>query len=672
MTLRLLLIPAAATLTAVFFFASAGAQGFRLGNWGGSLEGLVDFDRQHTETGGSQKSTVERTRTEEKLTLRNTGAYIFDPRLVTFSLGGTFGLSQERSTTDDIDLSREGTLGGYDAFATIFSERNTSLNLFSNWNKSIESRELAGQTDILSQNMGGSLFLRGLYIPSTLSFRQEYRKDESRTGTFVSRREDRRNTFTYEGQRGWVDSELDARYEFVDLSDKVFPNLGFESHEGNLNYSLDFGTELNWHWDSRLRGFKRTGVADLTTLNLNELLRIDHSERLGTAYRYFLTDTDTPGGETTTQTLGFSLDHRLYESLNTALGLDATFEDLPGGNKDILDSRLDFAYNKRLPREGLLTAGLGGSLKYEDNEFAVTETFVSQETHTAATPFALPIDLRNPFVVTSSVVVTKMAVGPLPAGCLPAPGPPTPLVLGRDYTLSAAGDITNIVPVPCSGIAPGINPGDTIAVDYSFTVSPSLTFTTKTWRANLSVNYGWIRPFFFHEQTEQDYISGRDSQFLEDRRSDTLGVELRYDGQRLRGSLVAEGERLKSRRQAYDTFRLRQFLGMTILPQLRLTVNASETFSEFSRPRRQSRTILAGGPTLTYAFRASLFAEAFARVDYLRDTLIPTERTLETGLRARWLFRKLEVSPTLEFFDRKRGDTDTEEYRVILRIVRRF
>lgn len=654
-----------------FLTAPAQAEVFRPGTWEGAIEAVVDFTRQDVRTGRSPQTSIESRRTEERLTLRNVGASLYDPRLATFSLGGTFGLSQERLRTESGSASREGTLWGYDAFASVLPEQPYSLNLFANRNQAFLSRELAGRSEIQTESRGTTIFGRRLPIPSILSLRQELQEEESRTGDVVARRDERRNIITYEGQRGWIDSEMDLRYEFVDSSDRAVPDLSFRSHEGSLNYSLDFGSELNWRWDSRLRAFTRAGVADLTTATADELLRIDHTERLRTEYRYFLTHTDTPGGATTIHTGTFSLRHRLYESLTTTLGADASFQSLPGGQKERYRGRLDLAYTKRLPGEGRLVAGLGGGFEYEDDRFGVTETFIPQESHTAASPFALPIPLNNPFVVTASVVVTKVALGPLPAGCAAFSVPRT-LTEGMDYTLRTVGDVTEIVPVACSLTSAGINPGDTIAVDYRFSVSPSLTFTTVTWRADLSLDYRWIRPFFVHEQTEQTLVSGRDGRFLDDQRSDTVGTELRYDGQRLRGSILGEAQRFTSRRLAFDTARAKQFLALTILPELTLNLSGDQAFTDFSNPEGRETRTLAGRATLTYLFNAGLLADAFGGIRNLNDTLLPDERITEAGLRVRWRIHKLEVNPSLEFIDRRRGETDTKEYQASLHIIRRF
>jgi hypothetical protein len=647
------------------------AQVFRLGSWEGALEGTVEYSRQKTKSGEQPGSRFEDLRTEERLSLRNSGAYIIDPRLATITLGGTFALDQEHLSFDSSSGTTNGTLLGYDAFLGILSEAPYSLNLFANRSQTINSQVFGGRTEVISENRGATVFARQIYVPSTLNFHQETTNEETRAGTTIARREETRNVVTYQGDRGWEDSETSLRYEFTDLSDHVFPNLSYQSHDGSLFYSLDFGPELNRRWDSRARFFTRTGIAELTTATLDETLRIDHTERLQTNYRYSLLHLETTGGATTSHTGAFDLRHRLYKSLTTTLGLDTSFATLPDGEKNTYRGRLDFAYRKTLPWEGLLSVGLGGRMQYDDNRFHAAESFVPQETLTAATPFALAIQLANPFVDTASIVVTKTAAGPLPVGCIAPPGPPTPLVLGRDYTLNTVGDLTEIVPVPCSGIIPGINPGDTIAVDYRFAVPSSLAFTTTTWHADISMDYRWIRPYFSHEQSNQHLVSGQDGRFLDDVRSDTVGTELRYDGQRLRASILGEARSYTSHRVAYGEVRSNQFVGFTILPELTLTVAADEAWFDYSLPQRRTQT-LNGRATLSYVLNANLFVDLFLGMSHLKDSEVPTERDIEAGLRVRWTFRKLEIDPSFEFFDRRRGDTDTKDYRAMLHIIRRF
>ncbi len=631
----------------------------------------MGFSRQDTNTTGQAGSRFEDLQAQEQLTLRNTGAYFFDPRLATLTLGGTFGLNQERLSFNGSSDTLNGTLWGYEGSLNILPESPYSLNVFANRNQTINNQVFGGRTESIQESEGASLYAREIYIPSTLSVLHQNLNNETTSGTVTAQQDQTITAVAYQGNRGWENSEASLYYGFIDLTDHVFPNLSYQSNDVNLFYSLDFGPELNRRWDSRMRFFTRTGTTQLTTATVDELLRIDHTERLQTNYQYSLYWTETAGGATATNIGTFTLRHQLYESLTTTFGLQATIATLPNGEEYTYGGRLDLAYEKRLPGDGRLNIGIGGGLQYTDNHFQAPESFVPQETFTFATPFALPVLLKNPFVVVSSIVITKAAVGSLPAGCIAPPGPPTPLVLGRDYTLNTVGNFTEIVPIPCSGVAPGINPGDTIAVDYRFAVPTSLAYTTESWHANASVDYHWIRPYLIVQGYDQNLVSGHDGRFLNDLRWDTVGLELRSDGQRVRATILGELQNYTTREVAYNAVRSAQFMGFTILPQLTLTLTGSEAWFDYSRPQRHTQTF-NGLLTMSYALGANISATATAGIRYFQDTLAPTERSLEAGLQVRWMFRKIEVDPSVGVFDIRRGNTTTKDFQAMLHIIRRF
>ncbi len=665
-------------LVALFFLTTpAAGQGLRLGKWDGSVELLADFSDVEVDTAGPPRtsSETENKRTEERITLRNTGAYVLDPRFITLSLGVTWGRSQEdtesQSNGTSFEDDRDADLSGFDLFAGFLPGNDTfAANVFANRNKFIQTRELAGSTDVDVENRGVTFFAKRLPLPSTLTIRQELDDEEARTGPIVTATDERRDIVTYEGRRGWENKQMVLRYESIDKSDEVRPELDFESEEANVFTSVDFGPELNRRWDSRIRLFSREDFSEEDRLDVDQFVQIEHSERLRTHYRYFLLDTDRPGGETTTQTASFTLNHQLYESLTTEVRIDVRDESFDDGERDLYNARVNLGYSKRLPREGRLFADLLVSTGEEEDDF--DEAFVAQEQHTFATPFALPEALDNPNVIASSVDVTKIVNGPPVPGCGVFPVP-IPLVEGVDYTLQTVGSTTEIAPLPCSLTTPGINPGDTIAVDYRFTRGGApVTFTTDNLRAGVSVDYGWIRPFFSYERRDQDLVSGSDDSFLTDEDSDTIGVELRYARARLRARFLFEREDFESDDQAFEIVRADQFLRYSFKPGLWLTVNGRQSFKDFSFPVDRETDVKTVRATLTYARNTNLYVDVFAGVEDFEDTLVPDERTAELGVQARWRYGKLEVNPSLKVIDVERGDTDSRETRAFVRVIRRF
>jgi len=586
---------------------------------------------QHDDT---RNSLLQR----EILTLRNGGA-ILDPRLVNFTFGGSYGYYNNWATGD----TQRGALLGYDFTANVLPERPYSLTFFSNRSQNFYSREAPGVTQILNENFGGTLLADALYIPSSLRFRREYRDEESQGFGFASNSQrDIRNILTYEGLRGWLNSELELRYELTDDQNissggvGSAPNLSFRRHDAALNYSLDFGPELNRRWDSRVRFMAQNGVTDITTLNINEWLRIEHQENFLTNYRYAFTNTRTQDGSAFAHDLALGLEHHLYRNLVTTYEVENDYQTLSAGAKEMIRNGVNFIYTKRLPLDGQLNASLGGGLAYETDRFSGSESFAPQETHTAASPFAQPISLNNPLVNATSVVVTKTATGPLPAGCIPPVDPSIPLVAGRDYVLQTVGNTTEIKPLPCFGLNPGINPGDTIAVDYRFSLPSSpLAFTTTTWHTNLSVDYGWIRPYFMHSQSNQALVSGSDSRFLNNERSDSLGIEFRYDTGRLHSRFLSEGQGYASTRTKYQGIRFNQIVGFTIRPDLTLMFNGDEALTAFTLPRHQTLSAM-GSATFSYSPIPSIVAEVFAVLRALNDNSSENERSREAGIRLRW------------------------------------
>lgn len=655
----------------LWFPKAVRAELIHLGRWDGALEGAVELIRQETQAQGGSSSNFRNAYMAEQLTLNNSGVVIVDPRLISFSLGGTFGLSQEWATTDNNNLFHKGTLNGYDFFSTILGEQATSLNLFANRNQSLLSREQAGRSDVITENRGVTLFARRLYLPSTLTFRQENEQEESRTGSVVARREDERAIISYDAERGWADREFNLHYEFTDLSAVVTPALSYQSHETSVNYNMDFGSELDRHINSDARFFSRSGSTDLTTLTLNDTLRLDHTDRFWSEYRYFLLNTETAGQASTTHTGQINFHHQLYDSLITTAGGDYVLLSLSGGSQQTLGSRLDFNYNKRLPAKGLLNAGLGGRLEWQKNRFDSGESFIPQETHVAAEPVALPITLNNPLVVTSSLSVTKTALGAIPPGCLTPSGPPVPLVLGRDYTLLSVGNAVQIVPVGCSATAPGLNAGDTIGVDYEFTVSPALTFSAQSLRMDISVDYRWIRPYAMHNQTTQDLISGVDNGILDDQMTDAIGLELRGEKRGIRASVLGELSRYTSARLEYNRLHSTQLISFSLRPDIAVIFSMDEAIFDYSNPVHETRTVAATAG-LTYAPRPNLIVELSNSLRQLNDTLLPNERRAEAALKLRWYLRELEINPSLDFFGWRQGGSTTREYRALLRLIRHF
>jgi len=660
---------------AVFFWApEAGAEIFRLGTWGGSLEGTAALTRQEYGTDGSSSRSESR-RAEERLTITNQGAYLLHPDIVTLSLGGTFGLAQSWYRSGDQEDDGASTLSGYDATMTLLRRQALSLTVFADRRETSIEHALAGRTELLHEARGLTLAAARLYIPSILTVRQDRRDEETLVSDTVTRRENRRTIIRYDGRRGWLNSDVDIHYEFVDDADPLFPSLDSQSHAGSLRYGREFGTDLNWHWDSSLAYRMLIGRAESTNWSVDESLRIDHSPSLRTDYRYLLQRYEAPSTESTAHSASVSLTHRLYENLSTTPGLEVLFVDQTFGETESYRGRLHTTYTKRLPSGGRLSASLGGSLQYQEDRFEAAESAVTQETHVVSSPIAQPIALGKAFVVQGSVVVSKIAEGPLPVGCLPAPALPAPLTPGLDYDLSAVGDTTEIVPRPCTPTTLGVNPGDTIAVDYRFSVGPSRALLRTALNADVAVDYTWIRVFLRHTQSEETLLEGTSDGFLIDDQTDTVGADLRYDGGRLRARLGGEAGRTDAARQTYDSLRASASVDLDLPVGMALGLTTDHIRTMFRNDDRETQSTSARlGVSYGAAYRlATLVLDASASFHRLEDTRqTAPEQLVELHLGLRGIFRQLEVVPTFDVSQRERGESQSRQYRFLLRTIRRF
>jgi len=216
-----------------------------------------------------------------------------------------------------------------------------------------------------------------------------------------------------------------------------------------------------------------------------------------------------------------------------------------------------------------------------------------------------------------------------------------------------------------------IQAGDPLAVSYSFEVAPSIQFLSQTMWARVGVDFPWVALSFAHEEFAQNMLSGRDGQFLEDRRLDTIELELRHNWGPVRSRAQAMFQRWDASRLAFIRSRFGQFVSFRPLYYLRLGLNAEESFSNFSRPRRRTDSY-SGRLTLDAFPRPEYSVRGFAGIRILKNSDVPNQTITEAGIRAPITIGKLQILPTLSWTDRTYGPIDTADFRFEVSVIRRF
>ena len=642
--------------------------GLRLGTWGGESENGYQTERQHTRSGDGQESDFSHRRTQERLSIRNQGFSVLDPRLFTGSLGLTFDLFRDQDRTDGTATSRQGKLTGYSFDSTFFAEKPYGGTLFANRNQNFLTQPFGGRTQIDYENRGAALRLRedsllrdwGIpYFSSNLRAYQEHIK-ESTTGfgqTF--QREELRNVLSFDAHKGFETSDLDLRYEFNDLNNLAFATGSFQTQMANLAYSRDFGPNLNRRWDSRISYFTRTGLGSTTFFTADEHVRVDHYKNLFTDYRYLLTRIDTLAGTTSTHSGIFHVQHRLYNNLTTTALASALRQELPAGTRSSDAAQLDFNYQRSLPWNGQVFAHTGGRYQLDENNLTTSQISVIDELRGAPTPLGAGAGflLSQSFVITSTIVVVDTRSGAR-----------LPTTLGVDYDIVAEGDRIRIVPLLSSLV---IQPGDPLVVSYTYEVDPSLKYATASGWLNAGVDFRWIAFSFGHEQSAQTLLAGRDSRFLEDRRKDTGRLVLRGAWKALQAQASGAFTRYDSTRLAYTQQQFNQLVSFRPSFDLVLALNAEESSTNFTLPVRQSDT-QSLRLTLDWLAPGGWSTTTLVGRRVYKDSLLPTETVSEASFRARLTYRKMEIVSILALNDRTRGAFQTTDRRLDLKIIRRF
>ncbi len=611
-------------------FSLLGQEGsFQLGEWRGELSGGYEWEDEQTQTAEGPSTGLTRNRYDEDVQLRNEGFYLIDPRLLDASAGVNldFFQEQDKATGPSLSGNQNGTLIGYDFSSVFLGQKPYTATFFTNRSQNETSTLFGGRTNNLNETFGLTAklredsFLRGAlpYFSSAIDARQE-ESDESTTQlgqTF--KLDETRDILSYGADKGFQTADLDFYYQYI--SDHYTGNnrFAFDTQWVNLNYSLDFGPDLNRRWDSRINYYTSSGAFAQSFVWLDERLRIDHFQNLSTTYEYLLSNTSAEGQTDTSQTGIFQLQHRLYQSLVTTLTLQGFYDTLTQGSRDFYAVELTPNYNRSIPWGGTFYLNGDGRYEIDDNHLSGSQIPVVNEQHTA---IPSGFTLNQPFVATSTIVVVDIRDG----GRIPCQ-------LDIDYDVTQLGILTQIVPIPTSQI---IRPGDPLEVSYSYNVAAHGQYSTTTLTGTAGMTFSWIDFSLQHQQTDQNLLSGQGGQFLYNLRENEARVEVHHEW----GQFDARANALF---QAYDSsselttlkYTLQNYgQYLTFRPgwELFLRFAGNEMYTNYSSPRLQTSSRDFETAVDRFIGSGNYFS-VYGRIRTFTDSEFPTQTYIETGLR---------------------------------------
>jgi hypothetical protein len=339
-------------------------------------------------------------------------------------------------------------------------------------------------------------------------------------------------------------------------------------------------------------------------------------------------------------------------------GLNGAYSSLPNGSISAYGVAGNGNYSHWLPWQGHLTAGLGGG-------YFITQTHVPAGlVDVIDAPYSVPdavgagaeILLKDHNIVTTSIVVVVIKGGAR-----------VPAILDTDYSIRVEGDRTSLVPNPLSAV---MQPGDTLNVSYAYQVSSDAKYATKSRSGNFAVDWSWIGASFYHDESDQEPISGSDTTLLLDQRRDNAMLWMHGSWDTIQARADAAITRYDSTRLGYTERRLDQYLSWIPRFNLQVNLSANEYRTEYKLPEHVTT---GGGVRLDVQWTSnSWLTTGYASRRVYRDTLQPHETIDETGLRLRRSWTKLDVAIALGAQRRERGETSSVNGFFHFGAVRRF
>lgn len=634
-----------------------------LGRWQGKGTFFLDYENQNDKSSQTKYETIL---FQERLFLRNSGAFIVDPRLVTLDLGGSFGQSQEDglAVTNNPLRVGNGTLYDYAFNGLFLSDKPYPFTLFANRNQTTLTQGFGGRSDVTFESEGGIFELREdsalndyglLNLSSLLDVRQEVLKENSEVFGSPFRRDETRNIVRYRAHKGGETSDFDLGYELNDVTDPLNPTNVFDSHTVRALHSLDFGPTLNRRLDSVFYYFKRTGSAPGNFISADEALHLDHNRDFATDYRYGFSQSDSTAGVVTTNAANAGLLYWLYRRLLSTANIRGMRQDLPTGEKTIYAGQGALAYRRSLPWNGQAFVDTSLGYQVDDNNFTSSMIDVVDEPHVAPPVFGAGegFTLNNTFVENNTIVMVDVRGGSR-----------LPTTLNVDYVLSQEGPSTKIIPLVGS---PVIQPGDPLEVSYTYDVDPNLKYSTTNVGAKTGVEFPYVAASYEHALSDQTRLSGTATPgFLINQNLDRFRFELRGQWNRVRAQSAVAYEILRSTIVDTNTWRFDQLLSYQPRPDIVTQLSGDQYIVEYPGQVRQTNSYLVRGG-IDWFTATGVTVSAFGGYRAFHDTSVPGDELIDAGLRLRWTYRNLEVAPSFTWAD---YTTRLDDIRGELRITR--
>lgn len=660
---------------------------FSPGDWSGSVEYLTGFSGDVSNSNGVSTQFKQHNNAYQ-LSLQNTGFSIMTPAWVTGAFGLTLGMGDNVSDGMGSQSRVDTSSVGYSLHLDFLNETPYGGSMFANKANSYTTQAFGRQEThtayrgvSMRLNEGSPLKDMGLpYLSANLRLEQQ-ELDQLNTSALndsVYQFTESRRSLVHDGHKGGVYSDLNWRYEVNDVHLALNPDGDNRNKSAGLDFSMDFGEQLNRRWESHINFSDRTGanaLYDVSTRAISESLQFNHFSNLSSAMSYQRTEVITNLDDSVNQSIDLHLQYQPYRNLSTSASVQRQL-----ASASVVDSAslgAGYQYQHELPWEGRLQFSSSGSYGLtRSTNTGVTSGQGFEQNPFIFDPLALlqEVTLAQRFVDTATIKVYALKANAplLPQALVACPG--TTLPVGDptcDYVVQvpmANRTTLRINPFSTTFLGPA-SAVDTLMLTYTYNVPPTQTYDSLSSSSTLTLDYRWIVFSLSHAQSRMALRGQGDSSFLQSSRSDRAQVQV---NESWRGIQLAGGAGYGVSSDSLLTSRQTQAFGSAsyrFSPETVMTLNTNWMRSKYQNPDRTSSTFSLRS-SLSWRPTYDLTTTANVAMYKSSDSDQDSETVNEVNLNAQLHYGKIRLASSLGLNSRVRGSSELRSWRIDLSLVR--
>jgi len=640
-----------------------------LGTWDGSFGFTYSGDR--LDSSGSNSTTSIAT---EYLNIANRGWSIFDPRFISGNIGVTLGLDQVKQEFGSQEQRQHGTVDGYTFDATFLGEKPLYAKAWADRIQGYTTQSFGGTTKDTVSTAGASLNLRpdnwlrqADILPDFEATLQAYRQHTLQQSSYSGSTYDDdqvQNVVNLNAHSGTETSDLYVLLQYVDFNYLSYGIGSYRSRGGAVNYSGDFGANLNTTWTSSLGYNDREGDIPLKTVTVNETVDVHHNSDLQTSYAYNLYRQEGNGGNALNQNATASVFYTLWQHLAVTAAVSGADSRFDNGKVEGITGSVGLDYHRNLDIGGQVFLNAQGNYAHITDKSSSGDVPVTDEFHSA--PPVLGVGngfaLANGFVTADSIVVVDTRGGAR-----------IPTTAALDYTITTDGNLTRILVLPTSRV---IQPSDPLAISYVYLIPEQASYHSSNESLTVGMDLGWLGVSYTRTQTNAPQLASGGVTLTGNSTTDTLIAALRANWRVVQAGLGANLQRYDSTSLAYKTQTYSAGISYQPFYAIGLNFNGGWSRTEYTVPERTSGT--ANGridvnfyapPSIRYDV---LWATLFALRNRITDSEFPTQTLTQFGTTFNYMLGKLTLTASAQHGDFARANSTTKSTQFNLSVNRRF